>query len=107
MKSSLRLSVEQDLDDLEHDEKVRSGDLKDDTRFRQDWMPCPNPALCKFSRGECVNCGKRDAPRGETMRLVELSLAMDGGLPLQRGDLSMAQWLALGSIRRRFGKGLL
>lgn len=93
--------MREDLEDEEHDEKVRKGDLREDTRVLRDWMPCPQPDLCDFACGRCRVCGKRDGLHGETMQLTMLAKALDGGMPLQADELPFGAWIALGALRKR------
>lgn len=93
--------VRRDSESIEHDEKVRRGDLREDTHFRQEWLPCPDPSACKFdSTGHCW-CGKRRGPGKVTRNLQMLEMAMAGGMPVQRDELGYAEWAALGLLRKR------
>lgn len=104
--SSLLAKVRRDLDDEEHDAKVRSGELKEDTRILRDWCQCPSPDACRFTDTECSVCRRRESAYPETGALMQLAQAMLGGMPMQRDELPYATWCALGEIRSRMGGGL-
>ena len=91
--------VSNDLEDQEHDRKVRAGDLTEDTRFLSEDRPCPMPQACRWDGRVCRTCGKKKGIHSETVRLMQLGMAMRGGMPMQRSDLSFAQWQALGRVR--------
>ena len=97
--------VTRDLDDLEHDDRVIRENKAEDTRLVNPARPCPMPEMCKWEHGECKTCGKRRVDP-MTVRLLEISLAMRGGMPVAQDQLCAAQWMALGRIRAKQG-GLL
>lgn len=93
--------LQKDLEALEHDRAVESGEKKDDTIFRSDKCPCPDPLLCSFQDHVCVACGKRDGPVAFTKKLTELRTMQLGGLRLLPVDLGWSQWLGLGMLAKK------
>lgn len=100
--TSVRLiaQLREDLDDLDHDRRVKAGELHEDTRLADPEFPCPMEP-CGFSAGSCDRCGKRIGVHPETEWLQSMALALRGGLAPADGDLSFAEWQALGYLRAR------
>jgi hypothetical protein len=92
-------AVRSDLDADEHDEKVKRGDLKEDTWILRDWCKCPNPERCRFVDGTCQTCSRRKSHHPETKAIRVLSRAMRGGMQVAPRELPLHTWLALGEIR--------
>jgi hypothetical protein len=91
--------VTRDLEDARHDRKVLDGEIADSTRFLCPEWPCPTPDQCQWDGRVCLTCGRKAGLHAETLRLKGIGLALEGGMPMERDDLSLAQWQALGLVR--------
>jgi len=99
MISRLLDRVKRDLEDEDHDDRVKRGELHEDTRILRE--PCPMPNECRWVNGTCQTCGKRDGVSVETRQLQMLAIARRGGMPVARADLPFASWLALGLLEQK------
>jgi hypothetical protein len=97
--SRLLENLRRDKEADEHDERVRKGDLFEDTHVLRDWKPCPMPDRCRWKAGTCMTCGKRAGPSNDTVMLNVLAAALEGGIPFAAGDLPFSVWVALGHVR--------
>ena len=92
-------SVSKDLEDQEHDRRVLAGELGEDMVFLSSECQCPQPNMCAWEGRTCTVCHKKRNRHPVTDKLQQIAMAMIGGMPMQREDLSMMEWQILGMIR--------
>ena len=98
------------MDDLRHDKRVNAGTLSEeegklegtDRKFRDCTTTCEGRDYPPEYRAMmCSGCRKRESPAPETVAILQLKEAIDGGMPVAQGQIPYAVWQVLGKLRQR------